>query len=142
MPFAGSAAQLTLAREQLARLTLRDGDTVTLADNRPGGDAGARPGSYFARNRAAERGTNPWILFLDADVEVPAGLLDDYFAESVGERVAVLAGGVRDQEAGDGAAGLYALRAGSLNRRFVIEPRLDFVLRSALEGAGHGRRSR
>ena len=108
MPFAGSAAQLTLAREALVRLALRDGDTVTLADNRPGGDAGARPGSYFARNRGAERGRNPWIVFLDADVETPAGLLDDYFAEPVGERVAVLAGGVRDQEDGDGAASLYA----------------------------------
>jgi hypothetical protein len=121
MPFAGPAEQLERARAQLARLALRDGDTVTLADNRKGGEAGARPGSYFARNRGAERGRNPWIVFLDADVEVPPSLLDDYFSEPVGKRVAVLAGAVGDEQAADGPAALYASRFSLMSQQRTFE---------------------
>jgi hypothetical protein len=144
MPFAGPEEALARAREQLARLTLRPGDTVTLADNRPGAEAGAQRGSYFARNDGARRGGNPWIVFVDADVELPAGLLDAYFAEPAGERVAVLAGAVRDEPAGEGAAPLFARHVALMSQDRTFErPRFAFaqtancaVRRQAFEAIG------
>ena len=115
VPFAGSDTALRATLTRLEGLSRQDGDTVVVADNRPGararasdGDvrivaAGDRRGSYFARNRGAEAGDNPWLVFVDADVEPPADLLDRYFAEAPGERCGVLGGSVVD-EPPDGAA--------------------------------------
>src|SRR3954447_21407768 len=114
IPFAGLALDGIVAGMEV--LEVREGDTVTVVDDRPAGAAvqpawsservrvvaaPERQSSYFARNRGAAGGDAPWILFLDADVRAPSGLLDAYFAEPPGERTAVLAGGIRD-EAGDG----------------------------------------
>lgn len=100
------------------KLQLRDGDSVTIVDNRPGRGPDAQPpggdspwlvvdgrslSSYFARNRGAESGSGEWIVFIDADVVAPADLLDSYFATPVHEDVAVLAGGVQDESAAAGS---------------------------------------
>ncbi len=89
---------------------LQPGDSVTVADNRPGardGDgrgnvrvlgAGERQTSYHARNRAAALGTADWLVFLDADVLPPADLLARYFEPVPDARVGVLAGAVVDEE--------------------------------------------
>jgi GT2 family glycosyltransferase len=106
IPFRGSEAEL---RELLARA----GDDVVVVDNRPPGAAAVadprvvraagRQTSYYARNRGAERGSAPWIMFLDADVEPAADLLDRYLDPPPGDDVGVLAGAVRDAPAGPSA---------------------------------------
>jgi hypothetical protein len=110
LPFRGSEAQLALVLERLAGLDLEPGDSVTVADNRPGAldrdgedrvrvlGAGELQTSYHARNRAAAQGRAPWLVFLDADVVPPADLLARYFEPVPGERLGVLAGTVLDEE--------------------------------------------
>ncbi|MFL5828102.1 MAG: glycosyltransferase family 2 protein [Thermoleophilaceae bacterium] len=108
VPFHGTANELAELRERLAGLRLRDGDSLTVVDNRADA-ASARFGerrrvlgapalqsSYFARNAGAAGGRAAWLLFLDADTEPPAGLIDSYFTAPPGPHTAVLAGGVRD----------------------------------------------
>jgi cellulose synthase/poly-beta-1,6-N-acetylglucosamine synthase-like glycosyltransferase len=124
VPVAGSAAAVEEVLERSGRLALRDGDTLTVVDNRSVGVRGtlvaaAVRGSYFARNAGASRGAAPWLLFLDADVEAPADLLDRLFAPEPGERTAVLAGGVRDAEALRGAA-RYAWLRSAMDQRAVL----------------------
>jgi glycosyl transferase family 2 len=109
LPFRGSQEQLERVAERLRGLSLLAGDTVTIADNRPGARDGTRDHvrilgagelqtSYHARNRAAAQGSAPWIVFLDADVLPPPDLLDRYFAAPPGDRTGVLAGAVVDEE--------------------------------------------
>jgi GT2 family glycosyltransferase len=108
IPFAGSEEDLRAMLERMAALDLQPGDTLVVADNRaeprPGEragativDAGLRGGSYFARNRGAEPGTNPWIVFLDADVDPDPSLLEAYFAQEPAESCGVLGGAVVDE---------------------------------------------
>ena len=112
VPFRGEAARLDELRAGLARLRLRSGDSVVVVDNTPGrGPTGFREEGgvtivqaaevetpAFARNRGAERGSADWLVFFDADTEPSPDLLDRYFDPSPGERTALLAGGVVDQE--------------------------------------------
>jgi cellulose synthase/poly-beta-1,6-N-acetylglucosamine synthase-like glycosyltransferase len=112
VPFKGSAESLEGLVDRLAALRLRDGDTATIADNRPDGAlvegrdgvrivrVPERQSSYHARNRGAALGSAPWLLFIDGDVRPAADLLDRYFPEPAGERTGVLAGGVRDEVVG------------------------------------------
>jgi hypothetical protein len=106
IPFAGTQAELDDLFGRAVRVPLRPGDTITVVDNRPEGDAPAdarlvaareRRSSYYARNRGAARGSAEWIVFVDADVEPAADLLDRYFARPTGASPAVLAGGVVDE---------------------------------------------
>src|SRR3954447_11218376 len=102
VPFAGEEPELRDLLGRLARLELGAHDTITVVDNRPAGapppdDARvvappARQSSSYARNRGAARGAAEWLLFIDADVDPPPGLVDDYFADLPGERDGVLAG--------------------------------------------------
>jgi len=126
VPFAGSDAALADLLARMRALELRDGDTLTIVDNRADARdqapdvvaAPAQQSSYFARNRGAERGHAPWILFLDADVDPPADLVDRYFDEAPGDDAGVLAGGVRDAPLPDNPtrAELYAVQAEQMSQ--------------------------
>src|SRR3954451_19877803 len=99
VPHAGTRSDLH------ADLALREGDTLVV-ERDP-----ARAGSYATRNRGGARGRAPGILFLDDDVDAPAGPLDRLFAPPPGERTGVLAGGVRVAH-GDSAAARFAAARG------------------------------
>jgi GT2 family glycosyltransferase len=132
LPFYGTDDDLARVVERLAALELRPGDTITVADNRPGAadallgvvavlGAGERQTSYHARNRAAARGEAPWLVFLDADVLPPRDLLDRYFARAPGEEVGVLAGAVVDEPAEDAApAARYAWLKSSMSQEVTL----------------------
>jgi GT2 family glycosyltransferase len=135
LPFRGSEEHLERVAERLGALELQPGDTVTVADNRPGARdqsrghvrilaAGERQTSYHARNRGAAAGSAPWLVFLDGDVLAPPDLLDRYFARLPREGVGVLAGTVVD-EAPDGgqaatAAARYAWLKSSMSQEVTL----------------------
>jgi GT2 family glycosyltransferase len=133
VPFRGGADELTELLVRLSRLHVRDGDTLTIVDNSPQPAAAEDEfsvrvvraaeihTSYYARNRGAAGGRSPWILFIDADVEPPPDLLDAYFDPAPEPGTAVLAGGVRDEDApADGGATL-AERFAALRRPMAQE---------------------
>lgn len=135
LPFRGSDAQLALVLERLQGLAREPGDSVTVADNRPGArdreiqggvrllGAGELQTSYHARNRAAADGSAPWLVFLDADVLPPADLLARYFLPLPGERVGVLAGAVIDEEPLDDdstPAARYAWLKSSMSQEITL----------------------
>jgi hypothetical protein len=107
VPFAGSQDELDALVVRMRAIEVAVGDTLTIVDNRPNAsvdpDAGdvvvsasAERSSYYARNRGAERGAAPWLLFLDADVDPPSDLLARYFATEPRESTGVVGGGIRD----------------------------------------------
>ena len=111
IPFAGSEDSLQRLLERLQRIALADGDTLTVADNRPEGVAPPgtiavreRQSSYYARNAAARAGSGDWLLFIDGDVEPPADLIERYFVEPPAERVGLLIGGIDDSAPADDSA--------------------------------------
>lgn len=134
LPFRGSDAQLGAVVQRLAGLALRAGDTVTVADNRPRArdraigsvrvvDAGGLQTSYFARNCGVARGEAPWIVFVDADVLLPADLLDRYFEPLPGDDVGVLSGAVVDESPtadDDSAAARYAWLKASMSQETTL----------------------
>ncbi|MEA2272282.1 MAG: hypothetical protein QOI98_990 [Solirubrobacteraceae bacterium] len=137
IPFAGSAAALQALVERAATLERAPDDSVVVVDNRaspsplpalPEGilvlAASQRSGSYFARNRGAAIGRAPWLLFIDADVEPPADLLDRYFATSPRSDSGVLAGEVRDEAPAAGERGPAPLRYAWLKRSMSQETTL------------------
>jgi hypothetical protein len=159
VPYAGPARGLDAVRGRLAGLALREGDSLVVADNRVGVpapalvpgivviDARDAPGSYHARNRGAAGGGNPWIVFLDGDVEFPTNLLDQLFAPPPAPGCAVLAGGIVDQPPADGDAGLavrWAARRGLMDQdRTFARPGFAYaqtancaVRRTAFEAVG------
>jgi hypothetical protein len=132
IPFSGSEAELRDLLRRVGALRLGAGDSLVVADNRPPGSspvddprvvrAPGRQTSYHARNRGAEQGAAPWIVFLDADVDPPPELLDRYLDPPPGDDVAVLAGGVRDEAAGPGAppAARYAALHAPMDQRVTL----------------------
>jgi Glycosyl transferase family group 2 len=125
MPFAGGEPS---ARAALAALrTVRTGpdDERILVDNTgcvPDGDgirvivATDEQSPAYARNVGAEHANGAWILFLDADVTIPADLLERYFATPVGDHVGALAGGVRSAPGGSSLAARYGAAKGFLSQ--------------------------
>lgn len=106
-PFVGDQAQAREALAALGCLSLQPGDQLILADNSPlptvqevAGSpvqvvwAGDFRSPYHARNEAAKEARNAWILFVDSDCVLPAGLLDDFFDPPPGDDDAVIAGEV------------------------------------------------
>jgi mycofactocin glycosyltransferase len=116
LPFVGTDAALSALVDTVSVIELGPDDTFTIADNRPDAAPGERqaghitirgaagqPSSYFARNRGAEGGSNPWLIFIDADVEPSADLVDAYFTPLPGPQDGVLIGGIFDREPGPDA---------------------------------------
>lgn len=116
VPFAGSDAGMSRLLDRATRLELGPRDTLVVVDNRrasspPSSHAGPatvlrapeRQSSYYARNRGARSGRAEWLLFLDADVQAPADLLDRYFSDIPARDVAQLVGAIRDQVVADGS---------------------------------------
>src|SRR3954470_6749370 len=110
VPVAGSADDVRAVLARMRGLRLGPGDTLTVVDNR--GTGVTEPGvlvatrvrtSYHARNAGALRGDAPWLVFLDADVEAPADLLDRLLRPAPGSRVGVIAGAGIDEPARDNA---------------------------------------
>jgi hypothetical protein len=60
-----------------------------------------------ARNVGAEHAGRDWILFLDADCRALPALLDNYFAQPVGDRIGALAGEVAPAPGADSFAARY-----------------------------------
>ena len=133
LPFRGSEEQLGLVVQRLAAVRLVDGDSVSVADNRPRSKDAAQGGvrilgagdlqtSYHARNRGAAQGSAPWILFLDADVHPPADLLERYFEHDPGDTTGVLAGAVVDEEPPPSAppAARYAWLTSSMSQEITL----------------------
>jgi GT2 family glycosyltransferase len=160
IPFGGREVAPVVARA--AALEVREGDSVTVVDNRgrrsggaERGGAAARSGavavvradavhsSYFARNAGARAGAAPWILFLDADVLPPPDLLDRLLDPLPDERVAVVAAEVEDEPArpGDPLAVRYAHAARSMSqggnlRMGFVATACCAVRREAFEAVG------
>lgn len=108
VPVAAGPDELRAVLARMRAITLADGDTLTVVDNRGTGVtdpavllAAGVPTSYFARNAGAARGRAPWIVFLDADVRPPADLLDRLLGDPPPPPgVGVIAGGVVDDPVG------------------------------------------
>lgn len=110
VPFRGSSAELEALGRRLGELSLREGDSIVVVDNGPEerarassdtpirvlrAAAHATPG--YARNRGAALGEAAWLVFVDADTEAPADLIDRYFDPAPGPETVLLAGGVIDE---------------------------------------------
>jgi GT2 family glycosyltransferase len=126
VPFAGSDDALDDLLVRLKAISLGEGDTLTVVDNRPGArERGThviadrdQQSSYHARNRGAARGEAPWLLFIDADVDPLPDILDRYFQPLPDEDVGLLAGGVQDAPLPDDPtrAERYAVKADQMSQ--------------------------
>lgn len=102
VPFHGDEAAASQTMRALRGLRLRAGDELLVADNTAGGVLATRfpegfetaltRQPYSARNEAAARASNAWLLFTDADCRPERDLLDAYFDPAPGARVGALAG--------------------------------------------------
>jgi GT2 family glycosyltransferase len=122
MPFAGERSQATAAAAMLRSVKHGPDDELILVDNsgnarglagvRVVGAAGERSPAH-ARNAGAAAATGEWILFIDADCRPRHDLIEQYFAEPIGEDVGALAGEVVSlaQAADTGAPGQPPLAA-------------------------------
>lgn len=107
VPFAGCDAELDAFLGVFARVALRPGDELLVADNRPGAvtreagpvtvlAASGPASSYYARGVAARRARGHWLVFTDADCTPAPDLLDALFDPPPAPSTAVLAGGIED----------------------------------------------
>ena len=131
VPFVGSDRELEELLERLRRIRRGPTDTLTVVDNRPVAEAGPdrhadvirAPGiqsSYHARNHGAACGTAPWIVFVDADVEVEPELLERYFATPVAPGTGLLAGEIEPTlPPGGGRVARYGVLRDHLGREGV-----------------------
>ena len=131
VPFVGSDEALRELLDHLRAIRREPTDTLTVVDNRAAHTDGSTPpdevlratqrqSSYFARNRGVERGSAPWIVFLDADVRVEPDLLDRYFDDPAGPRTGMLAGRVEPTLAPGGGP---VTRYGVARRHFDVSER-------------------
>ena len=136
VPYKGGPEGLSRVRERLAGLSLRPGDTVLVVDNTPRGEplvedgaevpvlhADGRPTPAFARNAGVVLGAAEWLVFCDADTELPPDLLDRYFDPAPGPRTGIVGGGVIDEPATAGASVVarYSHLRGVMNQEDTFE---------------------
>lgn len=117
VPFLGDAGEARALLQTLARLRTAAGDALIVADNTPDGvvaslagestgvivvSAADRRSASHARNLGAGAATGEWLLFIDADCDPPADLIDGYFADPLPDGCGIVAGeieGAADQPA-------------------------------------------
>ena len=140
VPFVGSDRELDELLDRLSLIRRSSQDTLTVVDNRPVADAGPDrradviraphvQSSYHARNRGAACGTAPWIVFLDADVDVEPELLERYFATPAAPGIGVLAGEIEPTlPPGGGRVARYGVLRGHLGRKGVSKPGHEYAL--------------
>jgi GT2 family glycosyltransferase len=132
LPFHGSPEDARRTLAALARLELRDGDEVLVADNTGRGvvprdgvatviDAPDQPSAYYARNVGAAAARNPWLLFVDDDCVPAPDLLDRFFDEPPGDDVGALVGEVEGVEGQPGLVPAYARSRGHLGQQVHVE---------------------
>lgn len=155
VPFVGSDAELAAVCARLEALERRDGDELIVADNRPGAvartvgavsvvAAGERRSSYFARQQGAARAVGEWLVFVDADCEPSAGLLDAYLDPAPGDGVGVLAGAIADRVVTDTLIARYIASRRKLDQATTLtHPRAPYaqtancaVRRTAFDAVG------
>jgi GT2 family glycosyltransferase len=127
MPFAGDSVAARASIAVLQQLATTDGDELILADN-----SGTAPPSAarvavvraageqspaHARNAGAAAAHGEWLLFLDADCEAPADLLERYFAPPPPGEIGALAGEIVPAPGGDTLAARYAAARNFLSAR-------------------------
>jgi GT2 family glycosyltransferase len=156
VPFAGSEAELERLLIALSRLQLMAGDEVIVADNRAAGGrsvarglvqlypAGGLRSPGFARNRGAGIAHGQWMVFLDADTEPSASLLENYFAPPPDPSTGILAGEIVDITARPTPSARHgAVRSQMSQRTTLAHPYGPYaqtancaVLRSAFDAVG------
>jgi mycofactocin glycosyltransferase len=132
VPFAGSQEELDGVVARLRALAVREGDELLIEDNRTDPAAPADPGPVrwlaasgaaapsVARNAGAREAGGEWLVFVDADTEPEAGLLDAYFEPAPGDDVAVLAGSIADRASGDSLAERYVTSREMMDQRTTL----------------------
>jgi mycofactocin glycosyltransferase len=139
VPFLGSEDEFERLLAALDALHVRPDDELIVADNRtteaPQGDhgqvlvhpAGGVRSPGFARNRGAALASREWLVFIDADVEPSASLLDEYLVPAPRPQTGILAGGIVDQASageGDGeprVAARHAVEREQMSHRMTLE---------------------
>jgi hypothetical protein len=131
-PFRGDTEALARLTAALATLHRRPGDTITIVDNTPGVDRSETSESHgirtvvadelatpgYARNAGAGQGNAGWVVYIDADTQPDADLLDRYFDPVPGPATGLLAGGVVDEPVAPrtSAAARYAYLKDSMSQ--------------------------
>ncbi len=107
VPFAGDPQELREVAARLVRLERTTNDDLVIVDNnRPPCvlsdiprqlrvvEANREGSSYYARNVGARCTKCDWLLFIDADCDPAANILDAYFSLDVSGDVGAVAGGI------------------------------------------------
>lgn len=127
LPFHGSAAAAEAALEAMRALALEPGDEIVVVDNSPRPTVPDRSeiivvradrehSAYHARNVGAERATNDWLLFVDADCRPRPDLLDRYFDIPPAKRCGAVLGEIVGAPGQPGLVSRYARSRGHLGQ--------------------------
>jgi len=154
VPFAGSAEAAARVYAMLTSLDTRPGDELIFADNSGSSPAPPEPVRRVravgertpghARNCGAAAASSDWILFLDADVQPPADLIERFFAAPIAARAGAVTGDIAGVPDSSTLAARYASARNFLGQRahvnHPLRPRASsanlLVRRAAFEAVG------